>query len=197
MDTQTQVAEEKPTEVKEFPIKNVETMKKMAAERRERRKEKEEDFHRRLSDAHDQVVFDLLKELEEITMRAMERGYSFVKVWDPCRKEYDERYNLYRDSGDLEARGFAWKYLMYGFWNPHKRVYDRRAHLKAGVNKTPLEVVTEVMARNGFIVRDISDPNMSHSMVLGITWDEEGAADLERDVQKQRERHAERVRKSA
>ena len=115
-------------------------------------------FLGRLKTAHDNYVTVLNKKIIECAENIQKKNddsQSF-KIWDPQNIKCD-------------LKGFSEFTIYRGFWNGEKKKHDRLPHMEAGIKATPIVEVTRSLRSSGFLVKDVSDTNLSLHIVIEIT----------------------------
>jgi len=112
----------------------------------------------RLKTAHDNYVTVLSKKIVECAENIQKKNddsQSF-KLWDPQNIKCD-------------LKGFSEFTIYRGFWNGEKKKHDRLPHMEAGIKATPIVEVTRSLRSSGYLVKDVSDVNLSLHIVIEIT----------------------------
>lgn len=115
-------------------------------------------FLTRLKAAHDNYITALSNKIGECAENILRKNIktNTFKLWDPQNIKCD-------------LKGFSEFTIYRGFWNGEKKKHDRLPHMESGIKATPIVQVSRTLRPMGYIVKDISDVNLSLHIVIEVT----------------------------
>lgn len=107
-------------------------------------KEKFSSYLNKLSEAHNNFVNAVILEIIKRTKQVLKDDHS-------CKKFII----LNPQNIECKLNNFTYKEIYQGFWNNKIRKYDRIKHIEAGINKNPLDEISDKMEPYGYDIYEL------------------------------------------